>query len=765
MIQKVPLLRELRQKGATMYVFPSASEDIGLNLNSRATGVALSHYALLNIPSMSNKDDKNNFGGNIQLAQDLQNYVMNFETLLLNQDNYNYQDYHTVSERVFWHWLHHYTNIIDFKKSNGYIVENYDLTEDRTVESDDRVVVCFGSIDAGNSLSTEFGIFNETYINIPTSYGAGPVFFKSCKEDNNFRYTKYKADNPTVLQGRSGDFTQYLPDCMPIYDYDATYDTVAPVYKSIEIIKDIDELQAAIKSNYPDVEYINSFDDINIDIDDKLHLSDEFKFNAILLYYSVYDQDDTTKSPYAINLFGIIFLDGVTQENDNFHIEPFIKKKSTDSYFGNSYSFRVNIKTMSVYDNTDAVIQDNTTLTSIYSMDFSDVISNLNRAIDVMNTNVHSTMAIQDNYMKILTYYDEQRENIRDISTQLNSLLNGSATNKFDVSTLLVNEFAPHNVSDNIIKLSLYKEYTDITDSADNVKNTLPIIVSNDYNIPAVYYPQVNVAEEFSDVNDIVTLESVNIQDIVNSLNVQWYTNKSDKISEENRFAYPIITFDNDILKNNYIKQLLDTSNNLNYNMLMTLMLDYVKDLSRVELGDEEWQKIIENSDFFDRISAQIKQILQDLLTDIQNQINTNKNGIVNNSIKIEEVSTRLEGVQTQLNIISDVSAAYTNIYKNVQQNTNNITSLQEQINSITGNNVTQIENKIETNTQNISTLMSDTKKLGDRLTVVENKLNSIDLDSIWRAINAHTESLKSVQNTVDEISNKINDILKWKTM
>ena len=45
---KTPLIRPLRKNGATLYVFPSASEDIGLNINSNSNGVALSHYALLN---------------------------------------------------------------------------------------------------------------------------------------------------------------------------------------------------------------------------------------------------------------------------------------------------------------------------------------------------------------------------------------------------------------------------------------------------------------------------------------------------------------------------------------------------------------------------------------------------------------------------------------------------------------------------------------------------------------------------------------------
>ena len=34
-------------------MFPSASEDIGLNVSSDVNGVALTHYALLNIPDIA----------------------------------------------------------------------------------------------------------------------------------------------------------------------------------------------------------------------------------------------------------------------------------------------------------------------------------------------------------------------------------------------------------------------------------------------------------------------------------------------------------------------------------------------------------------------------------------------------------------------------------------------------------------------------------------------------------------------------------------
>ena len=60
-MNRTPLIRPLRENGATLYVFPSASEDIGLNIDNRVNHVALSHYALLNFPA--------NIGTNVTLAE------------------------------------------------------------------------------------------------------------------------------------------------------------------------------------------------------------------------------------------------------------------------------------------------------------------------------------------------------------------------------------------------------------------------------------------------------------------------------------------------------------------------------------------------------------------------------------------------------------------------------------------------------------------------------------------------------------------------
>ena len=436
---KTPLLRPLREQGATLYVFPSATEDIGLNINNGTTGVALSHYALMNFNNDNTKFDFSMSQSLLDLAKSLQNYAMNFETAVLNQPNYNFQEPYTVSEHVFWRWVEHIQKT-GSKVFNETEIGTTGLYREVNYKSSDtnRLVQCFGSIDAGNSLSTDFGMFNETYVNIPTSYGNGPVFFRKVTNNPNFVAGSSVAAS-SKIEGRNDD-VGYLGSINSEFDGNTTniYNNRTPY----EIVKDVQSIQAALHTLSGDSTLsISSYDDVNIDADGILKtitesngsvfpydMSEkcEFKFNAILLYYSIYDLNDVYKQAIATNLFGIVFLNNTSSAP---FLTPMTKKKSyngksnDNAYFGNSYSFRINIKTLSVYDNTDAKIDDNTTTTSAYSVDFNDVISNLNRAIDSMNTNVQTTRAIQDNYMRILTYYNEAKEKIESIEVKLNNKL------------------------------------------------------------------------------------------------------------------------------------------------------------------------------------------------------------------------------------------------------------------------------------------------------------------------------------------------------
>ncbi len=628
-MNRTPLLRPLRDNGATLYVFPSASEDIGLNLDSRSTSVALSHYALLNLPETPFDNEG--------WATQLQNYVMNFETLLLNNKNYNYQEYHTVTERVFFHWLtnedifgNKKLNLID-EETDFYYIEDSSKYADKT-----RLIQCFGSIDAGNSLSTEFGMFNETYLNIPTSYGNGPVIFSHVQDPSESNYIlgkKYK-DTSNTLQGRDNDIInslKILKVTTPKYDEQAS-ETEGSVncYKAtdaFEIVKDPVLIQKAINkilkkqhNESTDGEYqeklLNSYDDINVDISEQFKdtMFDitsqpcEFNFNAILLYYSVYDQTDPTKAPYAINLFGIIFLDGTqsigsgsdgSESTTTYKIQGLTKRKSYSSYnasnfFGNSYSFRINVKTLSVYDNTDAVIQDNTTMSSISSVDFSDVISNLNRAIDTMNTNVQTTMAIQDQYMQILRYYDDQKTIIDDISTKVNGFINGSATSSFNSNLIRTNEIRPllqepDPAKGQDIRIQLTRCSTDYTDAmaGELTKYIPPIIITNTYeaaNIPMVFKPLIDV-NTYDDETGIWTNSMEKISDIIDNLEIKYYTIEN--------VVHQYIDIPKTLVESYGLKNLQkdfdvnleeqDTSkykvNYINYDTLIPLILSYIKQL------------------------------------------------------------------------------------------------------------------------------------------------------------------------------------------
>ena len=241
---KTPILRRPRKKGGTLYVFPSATEDIGLNLNERRNKVTLTHYALLNIPVSDNlyqidsltdnydsqEESKNRFNltnipGHYKnevnsvndsapvpsklLASSLQNYAFNFETVLRNQETYDYSNPVTVSERVFWKWLKE-TGAIRWvydRASNSFVEEpEVEILEngEKKITGYNRVVQCIGEIKSGSNTYDTYGVFNETYVNIPSSYGGSVQYFKQYIDNNYQLGTAYSAKD--TIEGLDPDY-------------------------------------------------------------------------------------------------------------------------------------------------------------------------------------------------------------------------------------------------------------------------------------------------------------------------------------------------------------------------------------------------------------------------------------------------------------------------------------------------------------------------------------------------------------------------------
>lgn len=497
---KTPIIKPFRTKGGTFCSFNSAIEDIGLNINEQSNKVRLSHYVVMDIPNCDYNDktihnkfnlltpydafyktinDEEYTGDvNSNIAQSFMSYALNMESVVRNQkDNYDSYDFTThlsVSERVFWKWLKE-TGAIRWQRASVYTngVENPDeknynyFIEEREGENYSRVIKGFGAIDAVAQRSSDYGMYNEIYVNIPSSFGQMKnVFFKQV-EDNNYSFKKvYNAnvnnffnlegyeDKGTLLDtglknigyfdfsstndsstndssfyfylnGKKGD--RWFSRPTQTNDFNAYYITDENVGNLIDVslndlieIKKDDVLFYQIQRSKLDCMCIE-FEPSNIakilDKDeityDELNIGDNiesnYNFNTILVYYSVYDDNDNI---LATNLYGVYFIDALKENNEysynpnfrNFEIPRLPKKQSSLDGFGTSYSFKLNIRTASLYDSNSDIYDNSSSENSIVS-DFNDVVANLNIAVDLLSRHTKNSEILQHKYDEVYNLF------------------------------------------------------------------------------------------------------------------------------------------------------------------------------------------------------------------------------------------------------------------------------------------------------------------------------------------------------------------------
>ena len=225
-----PFVKRMRTQGGTLYTFSSAVEDIGLNINERNNIVKMSNFALLDIPeitaptnlqqnrfnvfaidgALENYEDSGSIkDGKVVVAESFQNYALNVETWLLDNEDYNPALLKTVSERTFWKWMKE-TGAIRWTKdvSNaGYFIEEIDTDSSVGYNS---VVKYVGEISAGSVRTDTFGTYNETYVLVPTSHGQTRVYFKQAYDDN-YEPEMQMGPGGINIKGRE-NYTQPQPD-------------------------------------------------------------------------------------------------------------------------------------------------------------------------------------------------------------------------------------------------------------------------------------------------------------------------------------------------------------------------------------------------------------------------------------------------------------------------------------------------------------------------------------------------------------------------
>ena len=362
-----PFLKKFNTQGGTLYVFPSVSRDLTKTLVSNDYEFSFSHFACINIPDIKEGDFDITKNGTDQeqergfyittltndpvtwsdegmqniITENLQNYVMNFETAILNGDGDN-DDYDpdiltTVSEKVFWNWM---AKIGAIKFNESGTQEKYSSYADRTVQY-------LGDIDIMNTVEINGDVFEELYIHVPSTAGASTnVYFRpgSMTDDKNYLYKNY-------VIGGDEDIIGF--DERPNVDHN---EHLTPYGLSSSAIFDIDDTNIYTGDMGHTIDFRDSSYDNGYGINNMNNKSlEDFEFNAVLIYYDITAKTNTPGvKRVATNLYGILFLDNVKDQLDNSDIQGYIqrypKKRETVYGNGNSYALKLDLKIDTIGD-------------------------------------------------------------------------------------------------------------------------------------------------------------------------------------------------------------------------------------------------------------------------------------------------------------------------------------------------------------------------------------------------------------------------------
>ena len=101
-----------------------------------------------------------------------------------------------------------------------------------------------------------------------------------------------------------------------------------------------------------------------------------------------------------------------------------------------------------------------------------------------MNSNLTTTMKIQDQYASILSYYDNFEDDLREVSTCLNAYLKGTRSSFIDTSVVYTNEIrtseSQNSFADNQI---LIRSHKGTTDASGNILYNDPVITIKDTSV------------------------------------------------------------------------------------------------------------------------------------------------------------------------------------------------------------------------------------------------------------------------------------------
>ena len=391
------LIRIPQVQGGTMYAFANGTRDLTRAFNNPDLRFDFSKYALIDLPNFQPPSSGENtiqydtlvdYSGqaygqivssefNIEFAKTFQNYALNLEELLLQDDDFDSSLLHSDAEKIFFKWLEK-SGAIRFKladsneaSSNGLMTEEFNASGTGT--DYERVVKYLGTIDVNNDIQHKGNAYHEIYVNVPSSIGFTPTVL--------FNNTNYNSSQNSILgeselSGRAG---QTHPD--PNLDLETLADSVGGEY-------DINpNTTTSLGIEWDSTKYTAIANDSKLNtLQDFAKQGDDFRFNAVLIYYDIYS--DSVPANRSTNLYGILILDnpqdapGVASSS---YIPELIKYKPNEitGLNGNAFGLKINLKFNSSLDNVGIEVNINDFTT--FSMDlFMETTSSLEHAAKIL---------------------------------------------------------------------------------------------------------------------------------------------------------------------------------------------------------------------------------------------------------------------------------------------------------------------------------------------------------------------------------------------
>jgi len=439
-----PLVRTVQEQGGTMFAFASAARDLTRAQGDPDLKFEFSHYALLDLPEINAGATENSIkwgnlyegaspwtspslslNDNENWSTAFQNYALNLEEIIRNDDDFDPTLLQSDAEKVFFKFL----TAIDAMRIRTATNSEAISSSSRYIELDNasgtgsdytRIIKYLGTVDVINDKNYAANTYQEVFINVPSSVGNTPVVLL---KDQTFNTTSLTVYPDTNIEGRSSHpaglsilSLHDIDSLSPIYDIDTTANPAVGI--------DWEE------QNYYAVNVNSSINTLH----DFSQRGGNFAFNAVLVYYDLYSQ--TNPANRATNLYGILLLDQFQDGN----IRELIKYKpnSVTGLNGNAYSLKLNIKYNTSLDNVgvENTINDFTTFSMDLFFDTTSVLENSAKLLLQANDRYASLVE----RLEIMENMVLSSEDAQEMSAQLAALqtqVENAALNYADEASLL----------------------------------------------------------------------------------------------------------------------------------------------------------------------------------------------------------------------------------------------------------------------------------------------------------------------------------------